>query len=313
VTIAQHGDDIDAVALHPNGRTLTGHTDDIHALAFSRDGHLLATTSWDHTVMLWDVTEPRRPIELAILTGRPEAVLAVAFSPDGRTLVISSPDRTIRLWDITDPRAPLESAHLNGHTDTAQGLAFSPDGRSLATAANDHTARLRDVTTPAEPHESAVLTGHTNRVRILAFVPDGHTLVTGSTDQTARLRETDPERTASRICAVAHPRNTPRQWEAGTLESGARFRDNEMKPPVGEGLSTKLGPLPKASLAALPLVIDRTLIPIDQTSAANHLLARNSRPVGNPSSTTSTSRKPTPSSLRSHSSAESRRRVMNCL
>jgi WD40 repeat protein/energy-coupling factor transporter ATP-binding protein EcfA2 len=236
VTISRHKDEIDAVALNPDGRTLavagdnatvrlldlgapgelatlTGHTDDIHALAFSHDGNLLATTSWDHTVRLWDVTEPRRPAELAVITGHTQAVLAVAFSPNKRILVTSSPDRTIRLWDITDPRTPRESAHLNGHTDSAHGVAFSPDGRTLATASNDHTARLWDLTNPAEPREHAVLTGHTNRVRTVAFGPDGHTLVTGSTDQTARLWETDPERVASRICEVAHPRITSRQWE----------------------------------------------------------------------------------------------------
>jgi WD40 repeat protein len=238
-TIAQHQDEIDAVALSPDGHTLavasdryavqlldidvsgpprflatlTGHTDDIHAIAFNRTGNLLATTSWDHTVKLWNVSEPRRPVELAVLTGHGQAVLAVTFSPDGRTLVTSSPDRTIRLWNITDPRAPYESARLNGHTDTAQGLAFSPDGRTLATASNDHTARLWDVTNPEEPRESAVLTGHTDRVRTVAFGPDGHTLVTGSTDQTVRVWETDPERVAARVCAVAYPPITPRQWE----------------------------------------------------------------------------------------------------
>ena len=233
-TIARHVDEIDAVALHGNTlavagddstvrlldiggpprdlATLTGHTDDIHVILFSRDGHLLVTTSWDHTVRLWDVTTPRRPARLAVLTGHTDAVLAAAISPDGHTLVTSSPDRTIRLWDITNPRAPHELARLVGHTDAAQGVAFSPDGRTLATGANDRTARLWDVTTPAEPREVAVLTGHTDRVRTVLFAPDGHTLITGSADQTVRQWETDPERAAARVCAVARPRITPRQW-----------------------------------------------------------------------------------------------------
>jgi WD40 repeat protein len=237
VTIAGHDDEIDAVALH--GRTLavagddatvrlldigaagpprelaalTGHTDDLQVILFSRDGHLLVTTSWDHTVRLWDVADPRRPAQLAVLTGHTDAVLAAAISRDGRTLVTSSPDRTIRLWDITNRRAPREIARLVGHTDAAQSVAFSPDGHTLATGANDHTARLWDVTTPAAPRAVAVLTGHTDRVRAVFFAPDGHTLFTGSADQTVRRWETNPERVAARICALAYPRITPRQWE----------------------------------------------------------------------------------------------------
>jgi len=58
--------------------------------------------------------------------------------------------------------------------------------------------------------EFVVLSGRTDRVRAVAFRPDGHTLVIGSADQIARRWETDPERVASRVCAVAQPRITPR-------------------------------------------------------------------------------------------------------
>ncbi len=71
-------------------RTLTGHTGNVPRVAFSPDGHTLATGSFDNTVRLWDVTDPRHPTSLATLTGHTNAVNSVAFSPDGRTLAMAA-------------------------------------------------------------------------------------------------------------------------------------------------------------------------------------------------------------------------------
>jgi WD40 repeat protein len=49
-------------------------------LSFSPDGRLLATTSYDKTVQLWD---PASDSCLRTLTGDTYVVSDVAFSPDG--------------------------------------------------------------------------------------------------------------------------------------------------------------------------------------------------------------------------------------
>jgi len=72
------------------------------ALAFSRDGHTLASGSFDKTAILWDVTDRTHPFRLSTLTGHADAMDAVAFSSDGQTLGTgSSSDGTAILWDTS--------------------------------------------------------------------------------------------------------------------------------------------------------------------------------------------------------------------
>jgi hypothetical protein len=119
-------------------RPLTGHTDAVNGVAFSPDGTLLATTSADQTVRLWDVaTGQPRGGPLEDHTG---AVRSVAFSPDGTLLATASADQTVRLWDTATGQP--HGAPLTGHTDAVWGVLFSPDGSLLATASQDRTARL---------------------------------------------------------------------------------------------------------------------------------------------------------------------------
>jgi len=68
-------------------------------VAFSPDGRTLATSSYNSTPRLWNVSNPRQPEPLSTLTGHTSGVNSVAFSPDGHTLATGSADTTARLWD----------------------------------------------------------------------------------------------------------------------------------------------------------------------------------------------------------------------
>lgn len=125
-------------------RVLAGHEAGVTCVAWSPDSSLLATSSHDRTLRLWDsVTGAER----RCLQGHGDVVWTVSFSPDGRTLASGSRDDTIRLWDVA---TGAELCCLRGHKGMVYAVSFSPVGHVLASASWDKTVRLWDVGTGAE-------------------------------------------------------------------------------------------------------------------------------------------------------------------
>ncbi|WP_222443345.1 WD40 repeat domain-containing protein [Streptomyces misionensis] len=175
-----------AVAL-PNGGGQQGHTQAISSVAFGPNGRWVATGSFDHTVRLWNITDPLRPVPGPGVMHSPDVATGVAFSPDGRLVATAGRDRTVRLWDVGDRRRPVLVRTLTGHRDIVFSVAFSPDGRLLASGSYDHTVRLWNVTEPSRARLLSALTGHRLNVKPVAFSPDGRLLASGSDDRTVRL------------------------------------------------------------------------------------------------------------------------------
>jgi WD40 repeat protein len=164
------------------------HADSIQALEFSLDGTKLASASWDHTAVLWDVAGRAAPL---VLRGHRDTVTGVAFSPDGARVATTGADHVSRIWDArTGQTLTVLPADSN-----MRGAAFSPDGRYLALSSEQSTnpVTLYELT---GQHEQRRLVGHTRGVATVVFHPHRPLLATGAGDSSIALWDA---RTARRV------------------------------------------------------------------------------------------------------------------
>jgi WD40 repeat protein len=159
----------------PHLRTfLTGQSDVINSVAYSSDGKILATASFDGTIILWDARGfPLGPP----LKGHNGGVYGVAFSPDGKTIASCGGDGIVDLWDLA--RLGTRRTFTVG-PDALRQIAFAPDGKTLACGTEAGTVVLLDV---AGRGEMVTLPGHTGNAYTVAFSPDGKTLASGGQDK----------------------------------------------------------------------------------------------------------------------------------
>eukprot|EP01018_Ginkgo_biloba_P039807 Gb_23048 [translate_table: standard] len=108
---------------------LSGHEGPVHGLAFSPTHAILASSSWDKTVRLWDVFDGKGAVEKFSHT---HDVLTVTYRPDGKQLACSTLDGQIYFWD------PIEGElmwTIEGRRDIAGGRLMG-DRRTAANSSS---------------------------------------------------------------------------------------------------------------------------------------------------------------------------------
>ncbi|KAL6334269.1 hypothetical protein AAG906_014668 [Vitis piasezkii] len=108
---------------------LSGHEGPVHGLMFSPTNAILASSSWDKTVRLWDVFEGKGAVETFNHT---HDVLTVVYRPDGKQLACSTLDGQIHFWDPIDG---LLMYTIEGRRDIAGGRLMT-DRRSAANSSS---------------------------------------------------------------------------------------------------------------------------------------------------------------------------------
>ncbi|NJL88599.1 MAG: hypothetical protein HC916_01475 [Coleofasciculaceae cyanobacterium SM2_1_6] len=153
---------------------LEGHSDRVMSIAFTPDGSLLASTSRDGTLRLWDLAGK----QLALAQEK-DWLLRVTASPDSQLLATAGRDHTVKLWDR---RGKLVRG-LTGHSDRVNAVIFSPDGQLIASASDDQTVKLWT----REGQLLTTLRGHQGWVLDLAFSRDGLYLATAGYDNRVNI------------------------------------------------------------------------------------------------------------------------------
>jgi WD40 repeat protein len=163
---AAEGCTVEAVAFHPNGIWLAcggidylatsgsdgavtiWNVDDRQrvatflggavSLAFDPSGRLLAVTSPESTINIWEVSTQQQLHEIPASGVR---VAAVRFSPDGRLLAAGCEDQTLRIWDA----ASGQSLCVREVNTPVRDVRFSRDGQTIFTANGNTTCNAFSV------------------------------------------------------------------------------------------------------------------------------------------------------------------------
>ena len=110
-------------------------------VAFSSDGHILAISSEESLIRLYDW---ENQIYLEPLEGHQAPVWSIAFREDpqnNETLASCDAHGKILLWNIET----YKSRKLEGHTKRLRSIAFSPDYQKLVSGGDDETVKIWDV------------------------------------------------------------------------------------------------------------------------------------------------------------------------
>ncbi len=161
---------------HGVSSVFEGHTAGISRVTFSPDGGLVATTSDDCSVRLWDL----RGGEHRVLTGHTDEVWRAVFSPDGSRLASTSKDGTVRLWEVATG-APLRIFEAGA---PARAVAFVGDGARLVFSTDARELWSWDPGNGASKRITACEASYfvTNGSRLACVATDRRSVWTGDLD-----------------------------------------------------------------------------------------------------------------------------------
>jgi RNA polymerase sigma factor (sigma-70 family) len=116
-----------------------GHDDDVRSITVSRDGSIVASTSYsDGTLCLWDSSTGRL---LHQLPGLGVAGVAPSITSDGRLVASGRHDSFVHLWETATGkerrRIPIKDFQPNGIATIVQAVSLSPDGKRLVALLQD--------------------------------------------------------------------------------------------------------------------------------------------------------------------------------
>ena len=151
-----------------------GHKGSIITASYSPNGRVLATSSEDTTIILWDALTRKK---LHTLTNHDRFVNSISFSSDGKVLASGSSDGKIILWNVETGDKLETQKILKPFKDKQRviSISFSPDGKTFAAASDGGDIILWEWT-KRELKDLLTLPGNGYGINSISFSPDGRDL-----------------------------------------------------------------------------------------------------------------------------------------
>ena len=168
-------------------RQFGGHAEPISQLEVTADDQWVVSSSWDHTLALWDFASGEM---VRVLEGHTDAVTCFAISRDGRVVISTSLDGTIRLWDLGSGSL---LRCIEGEGAALESLALVDDDHGCVAAGADGVVTLWDL---ASGDARRKWRAHATALTALAPYHGGADLITGAEDGSVRVWQvarTEPE------------------------------------------------------------------------------------------------------------------------
>merc|ERR1719498_984505 len=168
-------DDLDSECGRPK-KLFTGHSHFISEICLTGDSRFAFSSSWDHSVRLWNVEKGQC---VSQLIGHTKDVLSVAISADDRQILTCSLDNQIKIWNTR-----CECKHTvdkNSHTDAVSCVKFYHAAKPAicVTASWDKTIKVWDNTYMKLMHTCM---GHKAQINSIDMVNNSSYLASGSHD-----------------------------------------------------------------------------------------------------------------------------------
>ena len=147
----------------------TAHGGPVKGLAVSKNNKLMASASFDYSVVIWELNPIK---EKLTLIGHDAAVNTVESSPNNDYLVSGGDDNNILLWslkDINKLNEEIQPTKLGNHRGKIADLEFSNNGRYLLSASWDGTVGVWDLKKRKQINS---LVGHKGPVYAVKFSKD---------------------------------------------------------------------------------------------------------------------------------------------
>ncbi|MFC5059404.1 XRE family transcriptional regulator [Saccharothrix xinjiangensis] len=167
---------------------VVAHTFDFPVVRLAMDplAQVVVTVSEINEVVVWDWSDPDRPVKRSRLIGHDRPLDGIAFSPTGDVVVTYDDAGLIRMWDLTD----LDQPQRVGQQPLGKAIsavALTPDAGTLAVGFPSGQVRVWDRTNRWAPRELWSRKAHPEAISALGFRRDGLALATVGKDDKVAL------------------------------------------------------------------------------------------------------------------------------